>query len=78
MEFMRSSKPRDLNRLAACIVGEATDESPPEQESQQARAGRQGGVKGGRARAQKLTPEQRSDAARHAALARWSLRRDGE
>lgn len=34
--------------------------------------GRLGGPKGGRARAQKLTPEQRSEIARRAAEARWN------
>ena len=34
--------------------------------------GRKGGLKGGRARAEKLTPEQRSEAARRAAQARWA------
>lgn len=33
--------------------------------------GRKGGKKGGKARAKSLTPEQRSDIARAAALARW-------
>jgi hypothetical protein len=67
----RSKKPADLNRLAAAIVGEATDETPPEPESQQAKAGRTGGLKGGSMRAQKLSPERRSEIARSAAQARW-------
>lgn len=33
--------------------------------------GRLGGIKGGKARAEKLTPEQRSEIARNAAAARW-------
>ena len=33
--------------------------------------GRKGGLKGGKARAAKLTPEQRADSARKAARARW-------
>lgn len=68
----QSKKPADLNRLAAAIVGDATDETPQKPESQQARASRAGGAKGGRARAERLTPEQRSSAARKAAKARWS------
>jgi hypothetical protein len=36
--------------------------------------GRQGGLKGGRARAEKLTAEQRSEIAKRAAAARWSAR----
>jgi hypothetical protein len=67
----RSKKPADLNRLAAAIVGEATDETPVETESQQVQAGRVGGRKGGKIRAERMTPEQRSIAARRAAEARW-------
>jgi hypothetical protein len=67
----RSRKPADLNRLAAAIVDDATDETPPEPESRQASAGRKGGVKGGKARAERLTPERRSEIARAAAEARW-------
>jgi hypothetical protein len=37
--------------------------------------GRLGGRKGGKARAEKLTPEQRSAIARRAAVARWRARR---
>lgn len=67
----RSKKPADLNRLAAAIVGEATDETPQQPESQQARAGRAGGIKGGKARAKSLSPERRREIARAAAAARW-------
>lgn len=70
----QSKKPADLNRLAAAIVDEATDETPPEPESQQARAGRAGGTKGGKARAEKLSPERRSEIATAAAEARWKKR----
>jgi hypothetical protein len=38
--------------------------------------GKIGGVKGGRARAAKLTAEQRSASARKAALARWGKKKD--
>ena len=62
----------DLNRLAARIVGEATDETPKEPETSQAKAGRRGGQKGGKARAKKLSPEERSAVARKAARARWN------
>lgn len=68
----RSKKPADLNRLAASIVGEATDETGQEPESPQVRAGRLGGTKGGKTRASKMTPEERSAAARKAAQMRWS------
>jgi hypothetical protein len=73
----RSSKrPSDANQLAAQIVGEATGEvervTPDEGKDPAAVAlGRKGGLKGGKARAAKLTPEQRTEAARRAARARW-------
>jgi hypothetical protein len=68
----RSKKPADLNRLAAAIVGEATDETPPEPESQQQLAGRAGGKKGGKVRASRMSAEERSRAAKQAAEARWA------
>jgi hypothetical protein len=40
--------------------------------------GRRGGLKGGPARAAKLTPRQRSASAKKAALARWAMRESGE
>jgi hypothetical protein len=67
----RSRKPADLNRLATAIVDEATDETPQEPEPGQVRAGRRGGMKGGKARADKLSPARRSEIARKAAKARW-------
>jgi hypothetical protein len=76
----RSSKPRDPNQLAAAIVAQATDaddDAPNLYDGKNPHAvalGREGGKKGGRARAEKLTPEQRSEIARKAAAARWSAR----
>lgn len=111
-------RPRDLNSLAASIVGDATDETPDHYtyrvewsdednewvglcnelpslswlDPDKAKAlagierlaqnvagkdpaavalGRKGGLKGGRARAAKLTPEQRSEIAKKAAQKRW-------
>ncbi len=37
--------------------------------------GRKGGKKGGPARAAKMTPEERSESARKAVLARWARRK---
>ena len=37
--------------------------------------GKMGGLKGGKARAARLTPEQRSESARKAAVARWAAKR---
>jgi hypothetical protein len=68
----QSKKPADLNRLAAAIVGDATDESSQPAESPHARAGRLGGAKGGKTRAERMTAEERSEAAKKAAESRWS------
>lgn len=75
----RSSKKksRDTNVLASQIVEEAIGESisNPEDANKNPAAvvlGRLGGLKGGKARASKLTSEQRKEIARRAAKARWS------
>jgi hypothetical protein len=74
----RSSKrPRDLNALAAAIVGEATGEENPERQEPEknpaaVELGRRGGLKGGPARATKLSATKRSQIAKKAAEARWS------
>ena len=72
-------RPTDLNKLAASIVEDATSDAPsaepePEREKNPAAValGRLGGQKGGKARAEKLSPEKRSEIARKAAQKRWS------
>ena len=69
-------RPRDVNQLAKLVVDIATGEvedAPEDAEKNPAAVelGRKGGLKGGNARAAKMTPEQRSEAARRAARARW-------
>ena len=74
----KKKKARDLNILASQIVDEATEEEkPPEEpepEKNQAAVelGRKGGLKGGKARAAKLTSERRREIAKKAAQARWN------
>jgi IS5 family transposase len=69
--------PTDINQLAASIVNHATsdrslDEQPAKEKNPAAVAlGRLGGLKGGKARAEKLSPKKRSDIAKRAAKARW-------
>ena len=48
---------------------------PPEKNKAAQELGRLGGLKGGKARAEKLTKEQRSEIARKAAKARWDKKR---
>jgi len=68
----RSSKPRDLNSLAASIVGDATNDDVGEAETAAQMNGRNGGLKGGKARAERLSPQERSEIATKAARARWA------
>lgn len=77
----RKRRPADLNLLAVFIVSDATNQdvsgepAEPTDDGKDPAAvalGRRGGLKVGRARADKLTPEQRSEIARKAAKARWS------
>ncbi len=75
----RSSKRkniRDINALASHIIEEATGQPAPKPEDSTKNPaavalGRLGGLKGGKARASKLTPEQRKEIAQKAAKARW-------
>ncbi len=72
----RSSKKKDVNELTKSIMEQATGEQPqkPVDEGKNPAAvalGRLGGLKGGKARAAKLTKEQRSEIAKKAAMKRW-------
>lgn len=61
--------------MAARIVDEATDDEPRVETQKDPAAvalGRKGGLKGGKVRAERMTPEERSEAARRAARKRWS------
>ena len=67
-------RPRDPNQLGKLMVdimsGEIQDTITPKKKNP-AQKGRAGGLKGGKARAKALTPDEREDIARHAAHARW-------
>ena len=75
----RRKRPRDPAQLAKLIVdiatGEVEDREPtPEESGKSASAvarGKAGGPKGGRARAMRLSAEQRAEIARVAAQTRW-------
>jgi len=75
-----SRRPRDPNQLAYQIMLESTGQIAPFQSGQPDKPknpaavllGRLGGLKGGAARAAKLTPRKRSQIAARAAKARWS------
>ncbi len=66
-------RPRDPNQLAKLITDLATGEriEAVPTTSSMGELGREGGLKGGRARADALTPERRGEIAAKAAAKRW-------
>ena len=73
----KPTRPRDTNQLAKSIVDIATGETnqdeqiQPEKNPAAVALGRLGGLKGGKARAAKLSSKKRSEIAKKAAKARW-------
>lgn len=65
-------RPSDINNLAASIVTDATGETAPAKDPAAVALGRKGGIKGGKARAEKLSPRRRKVIAQKAAIARWA------
>lgn len=61
----------DTNKRAKSIVDIATGETQNTKNPAAVELGRLGGLKGGKARAASLTPEQRSEIAKKAAAKRW-------
>jgi len=74
----RARRPRDPIRLAKLIgdiaTGQVADRVEDKRDPAAVELGRKGGLKGGRARAAKLSPKKRSEIARKAAAKRWSNR----
>jgi len=63
-----------VNALAASIVAEATRDPDEGKDPAAVSLGRRGGLKGGKARAAKLSPDRRREIAKKAAQARWDQR----
>lgn len=74
----RSSKPRskDVNQLAASILAAVTQEAKeqPAKNPAAVALGRLGGLKGGNARKEALSPQRRAEIAKKAAEARWKAK----
>lgn len=79
----KKKRPQDENMLAHAIVQEAVGDAPegehdelivPVKNPAAVELGRRGGLKGGKARAKKLTRAQRVAHAKKAANARWGKR----
>jgi hypothetical protein len=75
-------RPRDPNELAYQVMLESTGQSPkyeppaePAKNPAAVALGRLGGLKGGQARAKKLSGRKRSQIAAKAAKARWGKKR---
>jgi len=62
---------RDVNQIAARIIEETTGINLDGKDPIAAALGRRGGLKGGKARAAKLTKDERRRIAQHAAESRW-------
>jgi hypothetical protein len=73
----KTDRPKDTNQLAKLIADIATGEQENDQPTESMKnpaavaLGRLGGLKGGKARANSLTPEQRKEIAKKAAEKRW-------
>ena len=69
----KSNPRKDFTQVAFAVMQQATGETEPEKELTGKKANSsKGGKAGGKARTEKLTPEERSDIAKKAALARWA------
>ncbi|NMN57075.1 hypothetical protein FHT36_000953 [Xanthobacter sp. SG618] len=71
MSTKTPKRPRDPNQLAKFIVDVATGGVDVREPTPTEARARKAGVKGGPARAKKLTPAERSEIASVAAQARW-------
>ena len=74
----QSKMPADPNRRAKAtvdaidaILDRWPESVPTEKDPERVARGKLGGAKGGKLRAEKLSPERRSEIARNAARARW-------
>lgn len=76
MAAKRKKRPRDAISLAKLIgdiaTGQIEDSEPDKRNPAAVELGRLGGKKGGKARAERLTPDQRKEIAQKAAQKRWS------
>ena len=79
-EPRKKKRPRDMNQLAYQIVQEAAGQDPLEEEKPDTRnpaavaLSKLGASKGGKARAEKLSPRKRKQIAKKAADTRWAAK----
>lgn len=86
MDTRRKRKPRDLDKLAAQLVAEATGQAPADDSTKSptkdknpaaVALGHLGGLNGGPARAKKLSSKKRKEIAKKAAKSRWASDQKG-
>ena len=79
-DMAKIKRPTDINQRAKSIVDLATEEKEKTPEIGKNPAavalGRLGGLKGGKARAEKLSAKKRSEIAKKAAAVRWGHKKD--
>ncbi len=63
---------KDLNQIASGIARLTTEQDKPSKNPAAVALGRLGGLKGGKARAEKLTAKRRKEIAQKAIAARWA------
>lgn len=78
--MQKRKMPRDPNQRAKAtadivdaLLGDGELPPPDGKDPDRVERGRRGGSKGGRLRAERLSPERRSEIARRAAAARWAI-----
>lgn len=76
----RKKQSRDVNQIAKGILDQVTGDAPPAQPEPvknpaAVELGRLGGLKGGKARAAKLSANRRKEIAKKAAAKRWKKKR---
>jgi hypothetical protein len=62
----------DMRQVGKDLAKSVGEQPPPIKNQAAVELGRLGGLKGGKARAEKLSPKKRKEIARQAALARWN------
>lgn len=72
-----AKRKKDENQTAASIIQQLTNiaETNPGKNPAAVALGRLGGLKGGKARAEKLSPKRRKEIAQKAAVKRWGLKK---
>lgn len=72
-----AKRKKDENQIAASIIQQLTEiaETAPGKNPAAVALGRLGGLKGGKARAEKLSPKRRKEIAQRAAVKRWGQKK---